>query len=133
MDHENGALDEVSGHSRHLRNVLRAARERMGLTQLQVAERISERLRLERVVSSSAVSEWERFGRHPAIDVMAAWARVLGMKLHVDLGADSDTRLSVLLRPETMDLARKIDLLSDEDRALVDQMVSRMTPKSARV
>ncbi|MEQ1571433.1 MAG: hypothetical protein ABMA64_37750 [Myxococcota bacterium] len=105
----------------------------MGLTQQQVADKITERLQLERPLSGSAVSEWERFGRHPAVNVMAAWARVVGLRLLVELDASTGPRIPVLVRPETADLARSIDLLSDEDRALVSSMVSRMKPRSDRV
>lgn len=133
MDAQNTPLSEASGHSRHLRSLLRAARERVGLTQQQVADKITERLQLERPLSGSAVSEWERFGRHPAVNVMAAWARVVGLRLLVELDASTGPRIPVLVRPETADLARSIDLLSDEDRALVSSMVSRMKPRSDRV
>lgn len=117
------------GHSKHLRAVLRAARERMNLTQQEVAERITEMLALERPLSSSSVSEWERFGRHPAVNVMSAWARVVGLRLVVDLDSSRGERIPVMLRPAASELARAIDLLSDEDRDLVRQMVSRMKPR----
>jgi transcriptional regulator with XRE-family HTH domain len=133
MDHEKSALEESTGHSRHLREVLRAAREREGLTQQQVAEKITARMRLEKQLSSSSVSEWERFNRHPAIDIMAAWCRVLGMRLMVDIDGGSSNRVPVLVRPEVADLARKIDMLSDDDRRLLEGFAARMTPIAGRV
>lgn len=129
MDAQNTPMPESSGQSRHLRQVLRAAREANGWTQQQVADKITDRLQLERPLSGAAVSEWERFGRHPAINVMAAWCRVLGRRLIVQLDESTGERIAVLLRPSTADLARAIDLLSDADRALVQSMVDRMKPR----
>ena len=133
MDAESTALDEQTGHSRHLRAVLRTARERAGLTQQQIADRITQRLQLEKPLSGSTVSEWERFGRHPAINMMAGWCRVLGLRLLVDIDASAGDRIPVLVRPESADLARTIDLLSDDDRELVRQMVARMKLRGERV
>lgn len=129
MDTQNTPLPEQTGHSRHLRGVLRAARVKAGLTQQQVADRITERLQLEQPVSGSSVSEWERFGRHPSVSVMAAWARVLGLRLIMDLDSGTGGRLPVLVRPQSADLCRTIDLLSDEDQATVRSVVSLMKPR----
>lgn len=119
---------ESTGHSRHLRDVLRAARERLGMSQREVAEAISERLDDERVVSSSAVSEWERFHRHPGIDVMAAWARVVGLRLIVDLDDLKTDRVHLSLRPRAAEVARLLDLLTDPDLQVVTSLVERLLP-----
>lgn len=130
---ETHRIEERTGQSRHIRQLLRAARESQGWTQQQVADKITERLQLERSLTGAAVSEWERFGRHPPINVFAAWARSLGRRLVVQLDESAGDRVAVMLRPETADLARAIDLLGDADRALVDSMVSRMKPRKERL
>lgn len=129
MDAQDSPLPEVSGHSRHLRGVLRAAREKLGWTQQQVADKITDRLQLEKPLSGSSVSEWERFGRHPAINVMSAWARVVGLRLLVDLDAGTGNRIPVLVRPRSADLCRTIDLLSDEDQQTIKNVVTLMKPR----
>lgn len=112
---EGADIAEQTGHSRHLRELLRGLRAEAGLTQQQVADRITSRLNLERPLTSAAVSEWERFGRHPPINVMAAWARVLGRRLVVQIDDASGDRVSVLLRRESADLARTLDQMSGPD------------------
>lgn len=107
MEHDTARIEERTGQSRHLRQILKAAREAQGLTQQQVADRVSDSLELERRLTPAAISEWERFTRHPPI--------------------------SVMLHPDTADLARMIDLLGEEDRRLIQQMVSRMKPRRDRV
>lgn len=129
MDSQSTPLPDISGHSRHLRGILRAAREKLGLTQQQVAERITDRLQLEKPLSGSSVSEWERFGRHPAVNVMATWARVVGLRLLVDLDASVGDRVPVLVRPQSADLCRAIDLLGDEDQGTIRNVVGLMKPR----
>lgn len=116
---------EISEHTRALRDRLRRARKDLGLTQQQVADRICARLGIEKL-TGAAVSEWERVNRQPAIDVMAAWARSVGLRLVVELDGAESARIPVLLNPRSADLARAIDLLSDDDRVLVESVVSRM-------
>lgn len=128
-DQETAAIDELTGHSRHIRNVLRAAREDAGLTQQQVADRITIRLQLERPLTGAAVSEWERFSRHPAINVMASWCRVLGRRLIVQLDDTAGDRVAVMVHPVSADLVRTIDALGESDRKLIEGMVSRMKPR----
>lgn len=128
-DIDSGAAVDGTAQSRHIRQVLRAAREAAGLTQQQVADRVTGRLELERPLTSAAVSEWERFGRHPPINVMAAWARVLGRRLVVQLDDAAGERVAVLVRPVSADLVRTIDTLTDDDRELVERMVSKMKPR----
>lgn len=118
-------IEHNNGHNKHLRDLLRAARERIGLTQQQVADRISDRLNLERRLTGGAVSEWERFTRHPAIDVMTAWAEAVGLRLVIELDGASGDRISVLVRPESADLPSQIGLLTPADRALVQNVLAR--------
>jgi transcriptional regulator with XRE-family HTH domain len=117
----------VDEHDRAIRAALRSARDAAQLTQQQVADRITSRLQLERPLTGAAVSEWERFGRHPPINVMRAWAAVLGRRILVQLDDSQGDRIAVLVHPEIADLARAIDLLSPEDREAIEATVSRFT------
>lgn len=119
-------IAEQTGHSRHLREVLRGLRIAAGLTQQQVADRISTRLNLERQLTSAAVGEWERFGRHPPINVMAAWARVLGRRLVVQIDDTTGERVSVFVRREIADLARTLDQLSPDDLQAAARIIKSM-------
>jgi transcriptional regulator with XRE-family HTH domain len=118
--------DPAQEHYRHLRTQLREARKRAGLRQEDVALRITEMLRLEKPLTDAAVSAWETFTRHPAINVMDAWARVVGLRLVVDLDAVTSSRIPVLLRPETADIARTIDLLDEPQRKALEVVLSSM-------
>lgn len=122
-------LDPAQEHYRHLRNQLREARKRAGLRQEDVAQRITEMLQLDKPLTDAAVSAWETFTRHPAINVMDAWARVVGLRLVVDLDAVTSSRIPVLLRPETADLARTIDLLDAEQRTALEVVLRGMSPR----
>lgn len=133
MDYDAAQMEERTGQSRHLRQILRAAREAQGLTQQQVADRVTESLGLERRLTAAAISEWERFTRHPPINLFAAWSRCLGRRLVVQIDEATGDRVAVMLHPDTADLARMIDLLGEEDRRLIQQMVSRMKPRRERV
>jgi transcriptional regulator with XRE-family HTH domain len=122
----------TTGHSRHLREVLRARRESMKLRQQDVADRITEELELDDRLTGGAVSEWERFTRHPELPKMQAWARVLGLRLLVDLDDEKSTRIPVLVRPENADLVREIDLLEEDDLRYLRDTVSRIAPPRRR-
>lgn len=122
-------LDPAQEHYRHLRTQLREARKRAGLRQEDVAQRITEMLQLDKPLTDAAVSAWETFARHPAINVMDAWARVVGLRLVVDLDAVTSSRIPVLLRPETADLARTIDLLDAEQRTALEVVLRGMSPR----
>lgn len=114
-------LNEVSGHSRRLRLALKADRERQGLSHAAVASMIGEwRTRAARSVDPSAVvddgpagstiSMWERFENHPNIADFAAWARVLGRRLVVELDDAGLPRVAVLLQTqEAVEIARTVD------------------------
>ena len=115
-----------TGHARHLREALRAARKALGLTQEDVARRIVERLDDGRSLTGGAVSEWERFQRHPAVDVMSAWAGSVGLHLVVELDQAEGRKIPVMLHERTVAAARELDLMSDEDFEIVRSMISRM-------
>jgi transcriptional regulator with XRE-family HTH domain len=127
-DRDDTAAEEIryTGHSRQLRARLRAARIERGMTLQNVADGIAQRLERESL-TAAAVSSWETFVRHPAIDVMAAWARVVGLRLVVDLDDAKGERIPVLLHPRTADIAREIDAAPEADREMIRQFVERLT------
>lgn len=108
---------EPTGHSRQLRERLRVAREGVGLSQKAVGVEIAARLGREKPYTGAVVSLWEKFEAHPPIDTMAAWARVVGLRLVVELDAANGARVPALLRPRAAAVARLLDLLTDDELA----------------
>lgn len=129
---------EKSGHSRRLRAVLKAAREQQGMSARDLADRIAEHLtRLDRALypdapahrpkHSNTIYMWERFENHPSISDFAAWARVLGYRLIVDLDDAHDGRTSVLLDSrEAVHIARTVDMWPVDKRASLLAVVEAM-------
>lgn len=114
-----------TGRSRQLRERLRAARERRGLTLEEVADEIAKLLGLERF-SAASVSHYEQFRRHPPVDIMAAWSRSVGMVLRVELDDVDSDRIQVLLRPEVARLARAMEAVQDpRDLGAIEAILSR--------
>ena len=116
--------DEGSGHSRALRDQLRQAREGQHLSAREVCARIGARLRDYDPSATdphiNTLYAWERFERHPSISNFAAWARVLGFRLVVELADGSSSRRPVMLRTdEAVQAARLMDQLSFHDRGVV--------------
>lgn len=132
MDDDFEPAFQSSGHSRALRSRLRAARERLGLSGDAVARRIQTIIGDDEPVHRGTISNWETFKRHPRIDVFAAWARAVGLRLIVDLDAADGKRIPVLLDPETAEVARELDLLTPEDRKIIAATVRRMLPVGRR-
>jgi transcriptional regulator with XRE-family HTH domain len=116
-----------TGKSRQLRERLRAARERKGMTLEQVADQIAEYLGLDSF-SAASVSHYEQFRRHPPVDVMAAWSRSVGMVLRVELDDADSERVQVLLRPDVARLARGMEAVSPEDLRAIEAVLSRFVP-----
>ncbi len=123
-----------TGRTRMLRQRLKARREALRLTQEQVADRISaDEIRSAhhaseaRPIGGTAVSNWETMYRNPKIHDFAAWARVLGMRLIVDLDDQDSDRVAVLLpRGRALELAKAIGTLNDADLDLVESFVRRL-------
>ena len=113
------------GHSRQLRLRLRAARKRLNLSHDDVAERVANTLGLDAKTGGS-ISHYEQFRRHPRIDVMAAWARAVGLRLIVDLDDADGKRIPVMLHARTAELARVLDNASDEDFAMIRDIAYRI-------
>jgi transcriptional regulator with XRE-family HTH domain len=124
---EDEAVPEMGsvGHSRQLRLRLRAARKRLNLSHEEVAERVAKTLEIDSRTGAS-ISHYEQFRRHPRIDVMAAWARAVGLRLIVDLDDARGKRIPVMLHPRTAELARVLDNASDEDFALARDVLYRI-------
>lgn len=121
--------DNMARTTRRIRQRLKARREALGLTQEQVAELISQDPNREGPpLGNTAVSNWETLRRHPKLDDMAAWARVLGMRLIVDLDDIESDRVPVLLPPgRAVELAKALTTLGEEDFAYVEALVRRLT------
>jgi transcriptional regulator with XRE-family HTH domain len=121
------ALLPSTGHSKELRARLREARKRKGLTLEQVADSVAEYLGLDSF-SAGAISHYEAFRRHPPVDVMAAWARAVDLKLVVDLtGAGSDD-VGVPLPPRVAWIARALKGADDEILGVVETILRRSLP-----
>lgn len=118
-------FQEQSGHTRNLRQRFVEARESKGLSQREVASRIAQRLG-KPSHSGSAVSAYENMDRDPPIDVMAAWARAVGWRLHVDALPFHDDRQWYAVRPEIGEVALELESCDDETRDLVLKMARRM-------
>lgn len=109
-------LGQRTGHSRRLRERLRARRMEMGLSAREVAARMATHLDVESV-SLQSVYDYEAFKRHPAVDKFAAWARVLGFRLVVDLDDNGENRTATMLRyEESVSAAKTLDAISDPDK-----------------
>ena len=75
-------------------------------------------------LSSTAIYNWEKFERHPGIDAYAAWARVLGMQLHVDLeDATRGRRLMPVSSREAAEVLLAMEAASPEKREAIRNMV----------
>lgn len=118
----------TSGHSRRLRSALRAARKQQAIPAIEVCRRIgmvmTEYARLRDPLAApvdpphvNTLYTWERFERHPGIDSMAAWARVLSMRLIVDLDDAASPRHYVILdHEESVKIARLVDTMKPAAR-----------------
>lgn len=128
-----GATSAGTGHSASLRLILKEAREAQGLSAKTVGERIARHLQdlgdpEAEPVSQSAIYAWEKFERHPGIANFAAWARVLGYRLHVTLDSANSGRSPVLIATdEAAEAARRIDRMQPSDRAHVLAVIRAMS------
>lgn len=129
-----GSTSIGTGHSRSLRLILKAAREEQGLSAKVVGERIARHLHDlgdpdADAVSPSAIYSWEKFERHPSVSNFAAWARVLGFRLHVLLDSANSGRAPILVwSDEAAEAARRVDQLRPDDRAAILRVIRSMMP-----
>lgn len=129
-----GATSQGTGHSKGLRLILKQARDQQGLSAKAVGERIALHLQAlgdadAEPVSPSTIYAWESFDRHPSIANFAAWARVLGYRLIVELDSATSDRAPVLVRTdEAAEAARRIDLMQPDQRAAILGVIRSMSP-----
>lgn len=112
-------------YSRNLRTRLKAERELQGLTQREVAARISQTLGLAGL-TGTALGQYERFERHPGIDVYAAWCRALGFRLKVAFDHANSGRLQILVSEEISDAVMMLEHAPAKKRAAVVQMIKSL-------
>lgn len=127
-----GSTSVGTGHSQSLRLILKAAREEQHLSANVVAKRIRRHLQDlgddDPKCSTSAIYSWESFVRHPSVAKFAAWARVLGFRLHVQLDAANSGRVPVLIgTDEAAEAARRIDRMSPAERASILAVIRSMS------
>lgn len=120
-------VGEIEANVRHIRAELRRVRTGAGLTQQDVADRISALLELPRRLTSAAVGQWELSIREPSIPFFAMWAASLGRRLVLELDDEVEARVPVLVRPEDVETVRALGLLDAEDRDLVVRLVRRIS------
>lgn len=115
-----------TGHTKGLREQLRDERKHRKLSTEAVAELIVKRL-AEQVAEQVAAGEpvdadptlsgeslrlYEKMERNPKINVFAAWAHVLGMKLVVELDRAELGRTNVMIKtPEAIEIAKMVDAM----------------------
>lgn len=122
-----------TGHSKGLRLTLKAARETQGLSAREVARRIHQHLveigdEDATEPHQNTIYAWESFARHPSVANFAAWARVLGYRLIVELDAAEGGRVPVLVRTaEAAEAARRIDMMKDDQRHSILTIIRSMS------
>ena len=114
-----------TGHTEMLRRRLRARREELKLSQQDVADRIAAALG-EPHRAATSVTNYEAMTRQPKINVFAAWARAVGLRLVVDLDDAESTRVPVLVQPDRAELAKALDVLDESDLAIVRGVIERL-------
>lgn len=114
-----------TGWSRQLRERLQAAREAKGWSQQKVADEIARELG-KTTFSRKSVNSYEKFVNQPPIDVMAAWARAVGLRLQVDLIDSAVERQTIAVLPVVAPMAVELERLSDSDRDLVRRLVAAL-------
>lgn len=119
-------MGEGTEYARLLRSQLRARRQDQGLSQEEVGRRVAEDLGRDTDYTKGAVSGWERFDYHPPVDVFASWARVLGLRLRVELVDPEDRAVAVRVPPEYAALCRELAALPADDLAVVRDMIRRL-------
>ena len=129
---------QSTGHARGLRLILREARLKKGLSAREVCEQIAAELQRlgdteATPPSSTALYYWEAFERHPSIANFAAWARVLGFRLVVELVEANSERAAVLVRTdEAAEVARRVDRLPEVRRKAIVEVIRAMTEDHGR-
>ena len=113
-------------HAKWLRAKLAAERQRKGWSLEQTARAVSRET--GEGLSKQSFHAWEQFRVQPKIDQLAAWARVLGMRLEVDLVWPDEDIVSVRMPAKIAPLARDLSTLSESDLRLVADTIARLKP-----
>lgn len=109
-----------TGKAKRIRDLLRARREALRVTRVELGEAIASFLNAReealdgaygahKALHQNTVYMWETFQRHPSIDTLSAWARVLGYRLHVELALDPDKSPVMVKTERAADIARVVD------------------------
>jgi transcriptional regulator with XRE-family HTH domain len=112
----------TTGYSANLRQRLRLRREHLGITQQAAADMIAKEAGLDGMTKAT-LSKWETFQSHPRVDMFAAWARALGLRLYVDLRNPDDGRQHILVSEEVGRLASLLEDMAPEDRAALTRII----------
>jgi transcriptional regulator with XRE-family HTH domain len=132
MGDSDEVTDSGTGHSRAMRLILKQARADRDLSARELGEMIRRRLVATgdadaEAPAPSTIYAWEAFKRHPSIASYAAWARVLGYRLIVELDGADQQRKPVLVRTgEAAAAARLIDAMPEEKRRALLAMIKTM-------
>lgn len=120
----------VSGTERAiwLRKRLRARRKELRKTQAELAELVRAELGWD-TLSKQAISQWENFQTQPTIDALAAWCRVLGLRLRVTIVEPHDDRVLTPLRRDSVEIVERFEALNEEQRAAVAATVRAFSGK----
>lgn len=114
-------------HAMWIRAKLQAERKRRGWSLEQTARLIAKET--GDTLTKQSFHAWERFVTQPKVDQLAAWARVLGMRLEVDLVWPDEEAVSVRLPTSVAPIARDLASLRAEDLRLVSETISRLKPE----
>lgn len=113
-------------HAKWIRAKLSAERARRGWSLEQTARAIARET--GGTLTKQSFAHWETFETQPKIDQLAAWARVLGMRLEVDLVWPDEEAVSVRLPIAVAPIARDLAALRPEDLRLVSDTIARLKP-----
>lgn len=116
---------ESTGYSAYLRRRLKQARDDQKLRQQDVADRVAEILG-KPSHTGEAIGQYERFERHPPINVFAAWARALGLRLIVGLATEDEDLRQVIVSPDVATAANMLEGMPPRKRRLAIRMIKEL-------
>lgn len=116
-------MGQGTNHALWLRSALMAERERRDWSLEQTARAIGKET--GQGLSKQSLDAWEKFRVQPKIDQFAAWARVLGFRLEVDLVRPEQDTAVVRVPASLAPLVWELAALPEEDRERVSDLVRR--------
>lgn len=99
-----------------LNDNIRTLRKRMGLTQVELAERLN--------VSQSTITSWENGTRRPDLDLLPILAQIFGVTIDVLLGRDQ------IVTKEPWDVESAFSAPEDETIRIMARGMGRMTQEN---